>query len=179
MAFRAGQILTADRLNAIAAPGMEHIATLNLASQATFRNIPQGFRHLQIRLYGGIDGADTEIAMRLNDDNNTVYNWFRHGQQDGGTNNDAGLIGTGSIRVCFWGNLSSRQHCIIDIHDYSSSHWQGALCRYGAVGVGGLEVGQVMGDRRVSEPVTSVGFFVIGGSNSYSPQSIGSLYAYV
>lgn len=182
--FRSGQVPRAAAFNSIAQPGVEHIQTNNLASDKWFRDIPQDFRHLQLRLYGGIDGSSSELAMRFNDDGNSVYYWWRSARRDNNTWNEGSGNPQTAIRVCHWGSVSSRNHCIIDVHDYSSSHWQGAFCRYGATGVddgsgtGVREVGDVFGHRNAAEPVNAVGFFVVGGSNDVSPQTVGSLYLY-
>lgn len=175
--FRAGQTLTADALNSLAQPGTELIETKNLASDSTFTNIPQDFTHLLIEMYGGISGSTADVAMRINSDSGTNYYWWRHAELSDGTSDNFDDPGVTAIRVCTWHGVGSRNHCIISINDYSGSHWQGALSSFG--GSGGSpsrRVGSVMGHRNVSEPVNSVGFFVIGGDNAFSDQTIGSLY---
>lgn len=175
--FRAGQVLRAANLNDLAQPGSELIAQLNLASSDTFTNIPQDFRHLEVRLYGGISGSTQDVAMRINDDSGANYYAWRHAVSSDGGNQDNDDSGIGAIHVATWHAVGSRQHCIVNIHDYTGSHWQGVLSSFGAAGgTPARRVGQVMGHRNVSEPVTSVGFFVIGGSNSFSDQTVASLY---
>lgn len=175
--FRAGQVLTADALNNLAQPGAELIATKNLASDAVFSSIPQDFTHLELRLYGGISGSTQDVAMRINDDSGANYYAWRDGTRSDGTSLNNDDNGIQAIHVAHWHGANSRNHCVINIHDYTGSHWQGVLSSFGgANGTPDRSVGQVMGHRNVSEPVTSVGFFVIGGSNSFSDQTVASLY---
>lgn len=175
--FRAGQILTADALNNLTEPGTELIDTKSLASDDTFTNIPQDFRHLEVRLYGGISGSTQDVAMRINDDSGANYFAWRHAVSSDGNPDDNNDDGIGSIHVATWHGVGSRNHCIVNIHDYTGSHWQGVLSSFGAAGgTPARRVGQVMGHRNVSEPVSSVGFFVIGANNSFSNQTVASLY---
>lgn len=176
--FRAGQRLRADNLNDLTQPGSESLGEINLASEATFENISQDFRHLQIVLYGGTDASSaTDIAMRINDDSDQNYTywykvWFSDDSDDSRTDGSAT-----AVRICQWQGVGSRSQCVITINDYSSSHWQGSASWFASPGGGssGRLVGQATGSRDVSEPVSSVGFFVVGSGNSFSDQTIASL----
>lgn len=176
--FRSGQRLRAAQLNDLAVPGMELIEELNLASDSSFTDIPQDFRHLQILMYGGLDAdSATDIFIRFNDDNDTNYTywlmvWFSDDSTDPNTDTATG------IRICHWQGVGSRSQCVITINDYASSHWQGAAAWFASPGGGssGRLVGQGTGSRDVSEAVSAISFHVVGSGNTFSDQTIASLY---
>lgn len=182
--IRAGQIIRAKGLNARVEPGTEHLETIDLASQVWHENIPQDFRHLYLVLNGGLDADGTvftDLGMRVNHDSTGPYNGWRFARLSDDTPDNQFDSGLGSIHVATWGGVTSRNTATITIANYTRSEWHSCHSVFTGVRGGGQTAGNhvagtVWGDRRVSEPINAVGFFVIGGGNEVAAGTTSTLY---
>jgi hypothetical protein len=110
-----------DQSAALFDSDFQAIATTRVTSATTnivFDNIPQDFKHLQIRVFGRAVGGDTGVAIRYNNTTGSSgYNWQRmygDGANNSSDSYSADLTTSGNAANYFAGN-------IIDILNYADS----------------------------------------------------------
>lgn len=154
----------------------------NEASSITFSNIPQNYKHLQIR---GIcrstrsDFADG-IAMTFNSDSTSAYSW--HYYRGDGSGPSAGA-GTNQSNILVSYDLTSASApandfgaFIIDILDYTSSNYKTSRHFVGNDRNGSGAVGIASGNWRNSSTISSITLAPYWGAFNWVLYSHFALY---
>lgn len=98
------------------------IAMANVGSATApyieFTNIPQTYKHLQIRAIHTLSGGANNLYMNLNTSTSSTYYHYLFGD---GSSATAGST-TGNIYTIQWGNAATTMNVsVVDILDYTSS----------------------------------------------------------
>ena len=109
---------------------MEPIATTLLGSTASsviFSNIPQGYKHLQIRVFNKTNRADQNDAMQIQLNSDTGSNYNNHHLYGDGSAANAGAVDTPGSGLLVWliaGNNSTNAWAgtIVDLLDYTNTN---------------------------------------------------------
>lgn len=180
--YRSGQTLQAADLNGIASPGSELITTQNLSQSSMFSDIPQGFRHLMIEVYGlHTDTGITDVFIRFNEDSGTNYTAFIHSVAgDGSSANSSNPDATG-LRCARIG-ANWRSSFTLTIPGYSSTSSGGTSAHAHGMAINNSSGGAAMETwvgggiwQATTQAVTHVQLLVIG-TGSWHSLSIGTLY---
>lgn len=156
------------------------------ASSITFSNIPQGFRHLQVRAMIRAGVNDAGIGARINSDTGSNYAChvlFGTGSSTGST---ASTSANRIWRIAYAQDQSSTTHpgvAVIDILDYADTSKNTTLRSLWGVDHNGFgTVGLSSGLWVSTSAVTSVQFFTITGAapgtitGNFSQHATFSLY---
>jgi hypothetical protein len=121
--------ITASNNQAIKANSFYQIATTTLSTgntTVTFDNIPQTYKHLQIRWSARQTTATSAMIIRFNNISTTSYRW--HALSANGTSvtsTNSGATALNGIRIVNVGGVSATANFfnsgIIDIYNYSDS----------------------------------------------------------
>lgn len=141
---------------------MEPIATTLLGTTATtitFSNIPQGYKHLQIRAIAKASGTNFNPKMQFNGDTGSNYSWhYIYG--DGSTTVSSGGANQAFIyNSIISTNTSIYNGFIIDILDYANvNKFKTTRELSGVDRNGGGEIALWSGNWRNTAPITSITF---------------------
>ena len=142
---------------------MEPIATTLIGAGGvttiTFNNIPQGYKHLQIRAIAKASGTNFNPKMQFNGDTNTNYSW--HYIYGSGSSVPAG---SGVNQAFLYSSVISTDAgmyngFIIDILDYNNTNKFKTTRELSGVDKnGGGEITFFSGNWRSTAPITSITF---------------------
>jgi hypothetical protein len=155
---------------------MEPIATTLLGSTATtitFSNIPQGYKHLQIRAIAKASGTNFNPKMQFNGDTSSSYSW--HYIYGDGSSRAAGAGATQAFiyNSIMATNTSIYNGFIIDILDYTNINKYKTTREFSGVDRnGGGEVALWSGSWQNTAPITSITF----SNGTFDTNSRFSLY---
>lgn len=170
--------LTGTKYDTVSADNyyMEPIATTLLGTTTTtitFSNIPQGYKHLQIRAIAKASGTNFNPKMQFNGDTGSNYSWhYIYG--DGST----AVAGAGATQAFIYNsiistNASMYNGFVIDILDYSNtSKFKTTRELSGQDRNGSGEIALWSGNWRNTAPITSITF----SNGTFDTNSRFSLY---
>lgn len=157
---------------------MEPIASQLLSSAAstiTFSNIPQGYKHLQLRVLTGSSGSATDsILIRFNSDTTTT-NYYWHRLYGDGSTAFAGSSNANTV-IDVSGTGTYFSASIIDVLDYSNVYkfkTIRTLSGYDANGSGRVGLNSTLWNNTTA--ISNIVFVVQGGVN-FPTNSRFSLY---
>ena len=161
---------------------MEPIATQLLTSTAgsvTFSNIPQNYKHLQLRVFAQTDyssGSDF-LYFNINNDSATTY---RHHQMfsNGSSITHSTATDTNGFYINRFGNTTTGYwgNCVSDIFDYTNPNKNKTVRSFGGVDWNGSVEGAVYymsGLYPQTSPITTIKI----SSNSPAVMSINSRFS--
>jgi hypothetical protein len=155
---------------------MEPIATTLLGSTATtitFSNIPQGYKHLQIRAIAKASGTNFNPKMQFNGDTSSSYSWHYIYGDGSSTAAGAGATQAFIYNSIIATNASIYNGFIIDILDYANTNKYKTTRELSGVDRnGGGEVALWSGNWRNTAPITSITF----SNGTFDTNSRFSLY---
>lgn len=149
--------------------------TLSTASaNVTFSSIPQGYEHLQVRVWGwNTSGSDRSLAIYYNSD--TGINYVNHYLQGNGTSVTAGaetgrgqtfIIDSNAGQTGFNGDVNKASVFIIDILDYANTNKLKTVRAFGGWdGNGGGVVGLASSLWRSTAAISTLTFFLPYSTN--------------
>jgi hypothetical protein len=163
----------------------DSLATITLSASTasiTFAGIPQGYKHLQIRINGKMDRTSAAYGdYQISVNNDTSYSYALHQLIGNGSSASAGATTT-AANLGFWsfsrlaGNTVSNLTgvAILDILDYSDSTKNKTVRQLGGTDANGSgEIVLQSGLYLKSSPITSIQFTPgYGSSNFIAPTSI-------
>ena len=159
-----------------AIPGaFESIATATPTSgtSVVFSNIPQGYKHLQVRMTGRAS-ANSEYQIRLNGDSGSNYAWNRLYGDNNGPNAAAVASATHVITGNAQSDASEAGYMIVDVAEYSSTTKTKTITSFYGWNAGStnFRIGQFSGMWNNTAAVTSVTIVITSGANFVSGNSI-------
>lgn len=178
--------LTGTKYDTVSADNyyMEPIATTLLTSTAsgvTFSNIPQNYKHLQIRIFAQSSYSVGSDALNLNFNNDTTSTYRHHQIFGNGTSVTANqTTDTNGMYISRFGNTTRGNYgaAIVDILDYSSGYKFKTTRNLGGVDWNGTLEGAIYyssGLYPSTAPITTLRLQTFGGS-VISANSRFSLY---
>lgn len=155
---------------------MEPIATTLLGSTATtitFSNIPQGYKHLQIRAIAKASGTNFNPKMQFNGDTSSSYSWHYIYGDGSSTVSGAGATQAFIYNSIIATNASIYNGFIIDILDYANTNKYKTTRELSGVDRnGGGEIALWSGSWQSTAPITSITF----SNGTFDTNSRFSLY---
>lgn len=177
-------LLANNSASGISAGAFESIASITASgtpNSVTFSNIPQTYKHLQVRLFVRQSSATTDVSipMRINGAT-TSYN--NHYFMADGSSTFAGN-GNATDRIYYvfetTGNGSTWGSCIVDLYDYTSTTKNKVVRSFGGFDLNGSgRLHMTSGAIFTTSAVTSISFAInnFGVSNTIANNSTFCLY---
>lgn len=163
------------------------IASLTLPSAGvlTLSNIPQYYRHLQVRIVARGNGAGAATGnFTLSGNSSGVYGWGYHSMRGNGSSVSAfngGGAGYQSLQLPVFPSTSQTTNnfgiCVIDILDYTDTAKFKTVRMFGGYDDNGSGVTEIAGGYFGSfEPVTSIIFAWANSPFTYATNTTMSIY---